>query len=448
METIQHIPTALPPGRLEEKIGEYRPALNPAGAIAEANRCLYCHDAPCIEACPTAINIPEFIRKIATGNLRGAARTILTANILGHSCARVCPVDVLCQGSCVFHNLQQPPIQIGRLQRYATDHALAKGMKFFRKGASTGQRVAIVGAGPAGLACAHQLTLLGHEAVIFEASAYPGGLNFTGIAAYKMKSGAILEEVLQIMEIGFEVRCNTMVGKDIFMEELDQNFAAVLFATGLGTDTFPELEGVDLDGVTGAVALINKIKLDPKFSLEGVSKAVVIGGGNTAIDAVRELLQVGVPEVTMLYRRDAAEMPGYTHEWKAARDEGAQVLWQAVPTAMTGDHHRVQRLHCARVQQGSTPRSLEVIPDSAFALPADLVVFAVGQHRFVDFFTRQGIDVTAGKVQVDPITGQTSHPRYFAAGDCVNGAKEVVNAVAEGKRAAIGIDLSLRNESR
>jgi len=444
MNTGHQVPTTLPAGRLEETIDEYKPAFNTAAAIAEANRCLYCHDAPCIQACPTAINIPEFIRKIATGNLRGATKTILADNILGYSCARVCPVDVLCQGSCVYHNLQQLPIQIGRLQRYATDHALAKGMKFFHKGASTGKQVAIIGAGPAGLACAHQLTRSGHEVVVFDASTYPGGLNISGIAAYKMKSRAVLEEVHQIMEIGFEVRCNTTIGQDISIEELNNHYDAILFATGLGSDTTPELEGVDLDGVTGAVALIDRIKLDPELSLGKVMNAVVVGGGNTAIDATRELLQVGISNVTMLYRRSAKEMSGYAHEWKAARDEGAHVLWQSIPKAMTGEDGRVTHLLCTRVFPDAKTGNLEPVPDSEFSLPAELVVFAVGQHRFSDFFTKQGIDFKAGKVLVDPVTGQTSQPRYFAAGDCVNGAKEVVNAVAEGKRAAIGIDQMLR----
>ncbi len=444
MNTTYQVPAVLPTGRLEEKIGEFKPSFNPAGAVAEANRCLYCHDAPCSKACPTTIDIPEFIRKIATGNLRGAARTILSSNILGHSCARVCPVDVLCQGSCVYHNFQQPPIQIGRLQRYATDHALFYGMKFFQKGHSTGKQVAIVGAGPAGLACAHQLTLLGHEAVVFDASPYPGGLNVAGIAAYKMKSQAVLDEVHQIMEIGFTVRCNTMIGRDISVEELDKNFDAILFATGLGADSIPELEGVNLDGVTGAVALINRIKLDPNFTLDEVKNAIIIGGGNTAIDAVRELLQIGVHQVTMLYRRSIEEMSGYTHEWKAAREEGANVHWQTIPTAIHGIDNRVKQLHCIRVQGGSSPHVPDVVADSEFSLPADLVVFAVGQQRFRAFFTTLGIDFKAGKVQVNPNSGQTSNPRYFAAGDCVNGAKEVVNAVAEGRQAAFGIDQLLR----
>ncbi len=445
MNTVHQVPTRLPDGRVEEKIGEYKPAFNPAGAIAEANRCLYCHDAPCINACPTSIDIPEFIRKIATNNMRGAAQTILSANIFGHSCARVCPVDVLCQGACVYHNLQQPPIQIGRLQRYATDHALRHGMKFFHKGQDTGKKIAIVGAGPAGLACAHELTVRGHQAVVYDASPYPGGLNISGIAAYKMKSQDVLDEVHEVMEIGFEVHSDTVVGKDISVEALDRDYDAILFATGLGSDSLPEIEGTGLDGVIGAVALINRIKLDPEFSIDPVKNAVIIGGGNTAIDAVRELLQAGVPQVTMLYRRTAGEMSGYAHEWKAAREEGADVIWQAIPTAIHGDGKAVNHVHAVHVRLGATPHSLEPLRDTQFEIPADLVVFAVGQQHFSHFFASLGIDYQAGKVVVNPITGQTSNPRYFAAGDCVNGAKEVVNAVAEGKKAALGIDQLLRN---
>jgi len=443
-----HMPTSLPEDRLETRLPDLKPPFDDAGAIAEANRCLYCHDAPCIEACPTDINVPEFIRKIATGNLRGSARTILSANILGHSCARVCPVDVLCQGACVFNHMDHPPIQIGRLQRHATDFVHANRIQFFHKGRSTRWRVAVVGGGPAGLACAHQLTRLGHEAVVFESRKQAGGLNTTGVAPYKMKAATSLEEVRWIADIGFEIRTGITVGNQISHYDLEREFDAIFLGVGLGPDGFLNVPGERMRGVLGAVDMIERIKTDPEYSVARIKRALVIGGGNTAIDAVRELRFLGIPEVLMVYRRDEKSMSGYSFEWQGALKEGARAIWHTLPQNILGVSGKVDRVRCVRIRPTEDGRGLEPIPDSQFYLATDLVVLAVGQERFSGFFSDVGVDFEGGRVQVDPETHQTSNPRYFAGGDCINGGKEVVNAAAEGKKAALGIHVFLSSRSK
>ncbi len=444
---IRPLPVALSADRLEAGIPDLKPLLTESQAIVEANRCLYCHDAPCIQACPTAINVPEFIKRIGTGNVEGAAKTILEANILGHSCASVCPVEVLCAGACVYNELQEPAIMIGRLQRYATTYAYDRGLRFFGKGQSTGFRVALVGAGPASLACAHELTRLGHEAVVFEGRALPGGLNVTGIAPYKLHAREALREVEYIQQIGFEIRPNVLVGRDLPFDELASDFDAVFLGVGLGPDSRLDLPGEDLPGCVGAVALIERIKNEAGFRLSGVTRAVVIGGGNTALDAVRELSALGVPHVTMLYRRGEAEMTGYSHELAAAKREGAEVRFWAAPVAIEGQD-RVSALRCERTRIDSDGK-LERIPGSAFVLDADLVVKATGQEKLATLLSGiAGLTLERGRVVVDPETAQVGRSKLFAGGDCSNGGKEVVNAAAEGKRAAKGIDAYLKGVAR
>ncbi len=444
---IQSLPLALPADRLESRIPELKPPLTEAQAKAEANRCLYCHDAPCIQACPTAINVPEFIKRIASGNVEGAAETILSANILGHSCATVCPVEVLCAGSCVYNQLGEPPIMIGRLQRHATEVAYDRGLRFFQKGRPTGLRVALVGAGPASLACAHELTRLGHEAVIFEGRAIPGGLNATGVAPYKLRAEEALREVAYVQAIGFEIRTGVMVGRDYPFEMLAGDFDAVFLGVGLGPDSRLGLPGEDLPGCMGAVELIERIKNEAGFRLSDVRHAVVLGGGNTAIDAVRELSHLGIPRVTMVYRRGEAEMSGYAHELLAARSEGVEFVFWAAPLAVEG-HGKVSALHCERTRLDAAGK-LQRVPDSAFKLDADLVVKATGQEKLAALLSAiPGITLDKGRVVVDPLTGQAGASKIFAGGDCANGGKEVVNAVAEGKRAARGIDAYLKAATR
>ncbi len=325
--------TKLPPERAEAGFADYKPAYTTTQALAEANRCLYCVDAPCVQHCPTAINIPEFIRKISTGNVEGAARTIFSANVLGMSCARVCPVEVLCAGACVYNDLDSPAIEIGKLQRYATDAAFDAGWQFFTAGPATGKTVGIIGGGPAALAAAHELRRRGHGCTIYDAGGLLGGLNTTGVAPYKMRADRALTEVEWVLQIGgVEVVSDVVVGRDLTFLEVERRHDALVIALGLGEDRMLEIPGRELAGIHGAVAFIARFKLG-QVDLSGVTQAVVLGGGNTAVDAVRELLGLGVPEVTMLYRGDEAQMSGYGHEWKAAKVEGAKVRWRCQPLA-------------------------------------------------------------------------------------------------------------------
>jgi dihydropyrimidine dehydrogenase (NAD+) subunit PreT len=448
-DTIHRID--LPVDRLERKIPDLKPPLSEASAQAEANRCLYCFDAPCITACPTAINIPEFIKRIATGNVRGAAKVILESNILGHSCARVCPVEVLCAGACVYNEQEEPPIMIGRLQRHATEYAYERNIQFFTKGAPTGRKVALIGGGPASLAAAHELTKLGHEAVIFEGRKLPGGLNTGGVAPYKYHAEDALAEVAYVQQIGFEIRTNTWVGKDVEIDALMRDYDAVFLGIGIGKDSRLGIPGEELPGCTGAVAWIEEMKLDPTHVLSGVTHAVVIGGGNTAIDVARELLHLGVPCVTMAYRREEADMSGYAHELAAAKKEGVRLEFRLMPMAVEGTD-RVTGMSFHAVAPGpkdASGRATLVPVGGTVTLPAELVVVATGQEKLESLVKLMpAVNFARGRIVVDEQTGQTGNPKVFAGGDCANGAKEVVNAAAEGKRAAQGMNNFFRSLSQ
>ncbi len=401
-------------------------------AIVEANRCLYCADAPCIKACPTSIEIPEFIRKIATGNEKGSARTIFESNILGMSCARVCPVEVLCVGDCVYNHLGMPPIQIGKLQRYATDRAFERKQRFFEAGKDTGKHVALVGGGPASLACAHELRRFGHKCTIFEKRPVIGGLNTTGVAPYKMKADRSVEEVEWILGIGgIEVKTGVDVGTAITFEDLEKKHDAVFFGAGLGVDTKLGCPGEDLAGVYGAVDWIERMKLGKEKA--NVKHAVVVGGGNTALDAVREAKGLGAERVTMLYRGNEEKMSGYHHEWKAAQTEDIHAEWHSIATKLTGNG-KVEKVHCQKLDANKKP-----IAGSDFTIDAQLVLIAIGQSKLGQLLSKiEGIKIESGRVVTDE-HGCTGRKGWFAGGDCRNGGKEVVNAAAEGKAAARAI---------
>ncbi|GMV38589.1 MAG: hypothetical protein AMXMBFR64_03050 [Myxococcales bacterium] len=432
----------LPDDRLERDMGEWKKPLDEGQAVAEALRCLFCHDAPCTRICPTHIDIPGFIRKISTGNVRGAARTILDANILGASCARVCPVEVLCVGECVYNDMGRPPIQIGKLQRFATDQVVDRGIQLFAAGAPTGRKVALIGAGPASLACAHELRRLGHEVTLLEKRGLVGGLNTTGVAPYKMKADYALVEAEWVTAIGMDIRTGVEVGRDVSAESLLADYDAVFLGVGLGPDGLTKVPGEDLAGVVGAVELIERFKNAPRFDVVAAS-AVVVGGGNTALDVVRQLRRLGVPDVTMVYRRSEDEMPGYRHELAAARLEGAKFRFLSNPVAYLGDG-RVEKVRVVDMALGepdaSGRRSPRPVAGSEHELPADLVVLAVGQSKLAELLALfPGVEVDrGGRVVVDE-RGCTGNPRVWSGGDCVNGGKEVVNAAADGKRAAHGI---------
>ncbi|MFP4599461.1 MAG: NAD(P)-dependent oxidoreductase [Persicimonas sp.] len=439
----------LPSGRLEEQFDDRKPLFSEHEAVAEANRCLYCVDAPCIPSCPTEIDIPEFIRKITTENVAGSAETIFESNILGMSCARVCPTEVLCESTCVYNEMDEKPIKIGRLQRYATEHAYREGLQFFEAGEPTGHRVGLIGAGPASLACAHELRRMGHATVLFEARERPGGLNTNGVAPYKMPANDSLREVDYVTQIGgIDIQYGVEVGRDISLTQLEADFDAVFIGVGLGPDRWLADKQEQLDGLWGAVDLIEKLKTEEGFALpEDTRRVAVIGGGNTALDVVREMRTLGVEDVMMVYRRDEAAMSGYAHEWAEAKKEGARGVWWAQPVEVFGDG-KVEGLTCRRtraVTDDDGQSRLEELGGTDFTIECDLVALAIGQSKLGKLFQRvEQLETQWGRIVVDPETGATGHPHYFAGGDCISGGQEVVNAVAEGKTAAHGIDAYLR----
>lgn len=423
----------LDPERAEQVFDDFKKAYTPNQAIVEANRCLYCSDAPCITACPTGIDIPTFIRKIATRNTEGSARTIFDSNVMGMSCARVCPVETLCVGDCVYNEMGVPPIQIGKLQRYATDTAFEQGWQFYEAGPDTGKSVGIVGGGPAGLAAAHRLRRFGHAVTIYEKRDILGGLNTFGVAPYKMRADAALSEVEWIMAIGgIVVEHGVSIPETHSWQDLLAKHDALFLGFGLGPDTRLDLPNADLDGIVGAVDFIEDFKLNA-VDLSKVQDAVVIGGGNTALDAVRELRGLGVPRVSLAYRGSEAQMGGYAHEWSAGKDEGVVSAFNVQPVAYEGEGS-VTGLRVVRTDEAKKP-----IAGSEHTLPAQLVVLAVGQSKLGALVSGlEGVETQWGRIVTDA-DGRTGNPRVFAGGDCRNGGKEVVNGVAEGRDAAIAI---------
>jgi dihydropyrimidine dehydrogenase (NAD+) subunit PreT len=423
----------IPRDRSENAFEDYKPAYDAQQATVEANRCLFCMDAPCIRACPTSIDIPGFIRKIATNNVRGSAKTILEANVLGMSCARACPVEVLCVGACVYNHMGVPAIQIGRLQRFSTDVAFEKGWEFFTAGPDTGKSMGLIGGGPASLAAAHRLRRFGHRVTIYEGREVLGGLNTTGIAPYKLRADRAATEVDWVLRIGgIQLKTGVRVPDQLGWDELLASHDALFVGLGLGPDTLMALPGGDLRGIEGAVAWIEKMKLG-LVNLEGVKHALVIGGGNTAIDAVRELVGLRVPSVTMVYRGAEPNMSGYAHEWKAAKEQGAHAAWQTLPVAFEGDERGLTGVRVVSVDAAKKP-----IAGTERTIPADLVLLAIGQSKLSDLVAPLGLATQGGRIVTDA-SGRTSHPKVFAGGDCANGGKEVVNAVAEGRDAAVAI---------
>ncbi len=439
----------LPAAALAANLAEIKPPLRPQEALIEASRCLYCFDAPCIMACPTGIDIPAFIKKIAFGQPAGAAKTILTANILGASCARVCPTSVLCEGACVLDDRDEQPIMIGRLQRYATDYVEQRKISVLSAPAKkSGKKIAVIGAGPAGLGCAAELAQLGHSVTIFEKQKQPGGLNTYGIAYYKMKPEVSLAEVELVKSLGVELRCGVTVGKDITVAQLEKDFAAIFLGVGLGAATKLRIPGEDLPEVLDALAYISKIHTDPLDQIPTGRRVAVIGAGNTAIDAVTQSKRLGAERAFIVYRRGEPEMSAYDFEYDHAKDDSAHFLFHAAPVEVVATHGHVSGLKLVRTRLVGD--KVEVISGTEWIEPCDLVLKAVGQEKQAallrTLFPALTLDAK-GVIQRDPLTGATNLPHVFAGGDCANGGREVVNAVGEGKKSARAIHAFLTQEN-
>ncbi len=423
--------------QLRERFSELKPALAPQAAVIEADRCLNCFDAPCTAACPTHIDVPGFIKRISSGNLRGSAMRILDANILGSSCARVCPVDVLCEGACVLHRQNRKPIQIALLQRHAMDAFHASGELLpAAPPASRKLRVACIGGGPASLACAAELCRQGAQATIIERRPLPGGLNTYGVAEYKLRAADSLREVEMIRRLGVDFRFGVSVESAAALESLESEFDYIFLGLGLGAMQRLGIPGEDSAGVMNALELIAAYKTGHIREMHGT--VVVVGAGNTAIDAANAARRLGAETVYLLYRRGENDMSAFDFEYEHAKQEGVQFLWRRQPLAIRSDEHGHLLLDTVQVQQ--VDNKLLPIPGSEFTIDCDLVVPAIGQSPLTQLIQElRGVQVRDGRIVADLANGQTGNFRYYAGGDCVNGGREVVDAVAGGKRAALAM---------
>jgi dihydropyrimidine dehydrogenase (NAD+) subunit PreT len=436
---------------LTARFADVPPPLAADQARVEAARCLFCFDAPCTRACPTHIDVPRFIRQILHRDDVGAARTILESNIFGGSCARACPTEVLCEGACVDSMLVQAPVQIGRLQRFACDTSAERRERFFEAGAPTGKRVAVIGSGPAGLSCAHELRRQGHEVLVFEARSVPGGLDTLGIAAYKISTEFALAEIEMIRQVGIEIQLGHRVsGREV--QKLLTEFDAVFLGVGLGRTLPLGIEGEDVAGVWEALDFIFQTHTGSFADCKVGANVVVIGAGNTAIDVATAARRLGAETVTMAYRRSEALIPAFAYEYELAKSDGVRFEWLAQPLRIVGRDGEVTGVEFVRTeldQARSRAGALTIVPGSNFVVSADMVVKALGQEPLFDLLEAiPQLSHHKGRIVVDPATGATSVPRLFAGGDCLRNGGEVVDAVRDGKIAAHGIDGELMRAER
>lgn len=433
--------------QLADNFDDVKPVLDRKKALVESSRCYFCFDAPCVEACPTSIDIPNFIRMISTDNVRGAAEKIFEQNILGGMCARVCPTEILCEDSCVRNTSEDKPVNIGALQRYATDRLMAQGVHPFTRQASSGKKVAVIGGGPAGLSAAHRLAMLGHDVTIFDAKDKLGGLNEYGIAAYKTVNDFAQREVDWLLKIGgIAAKTKTALGRDITLEQLRRDFDAVFVGLGLAGVNALGLDGENIAGVLDAVDYISELRqAKDKSKLPVGRKIVVIGGGNTAIDIAVQSKRLGAEDVTLVYRRGPEHMSATWHEQEFAQVNGVTIKHWAKPVRLISHQGAVREIEFEYTQLDGEGRLIGT--GETFTLLCDVAFKAIGQKLVKDPVNgkaHESLDLANGKIVVNEDM-QTSLANVWAGGDCVaTGIDLTVQSVEDGKVAAIAIDRYLR----
>ncbi len=438
-------PARLDAEQIAENFGDLHPPLSRQEALVESDRCYFCFDAPCTTACPTGIDIPAFIQKIRSGNRLGSAQTILSENIMGGMCARVCPTEVLCEDACVRNTLEDKPVEIGLLQRYATDPVFDGGASMFSRAERSGRQVAVIGGGPGGLSCAHRLAMLGHDVVIFDKNTRPGGLNEYGIAAYKTVDDFAQREVEFIMSIGgIVLRQGVVLGDGISLATLIEEFDALFIGIGLGDVNALGIEGEDLDGVINAIDYIADLRqVADKSTLPVGRRIVVIGGGMTAIDVAVQSKRLGAEHVEIVYRRGPDQMGASRFERELAQTNGVSIRHYGQPVRIIGETH-VEAVEFEKVSV-DTGGNLSGIGET-YTLNTDVVFKAIGQRLDVSGLLKSGLALRNGKIDVDDDQA-TSVPGIWAGGDCVaSGDDLTVTAVQHGKLAAISIDRYLRSQ--
>jgi glutamate synthase (NADPH/NADH) small chain len=418
------------------------PFENKEAALLEANRCLFCYDAPCIKGCPTNIDIPKFIKQITTDNIKGSAHTIFISNIFGGGCSRVCPVEKLCEGNCVYNLLDEKPIEIAKLQRWSTDKIIKEKSRIFNRKASAGKKVAVVGAGPAGLSCAHVLSREGIDVTVFEKESKGGGLMTYGIAAYKVTPEFCEEEVDFIISLGgIEIKYNHAFGREISLDELQKNFDAVYLGIGVGLANRLNIPGEDMEGVVDAIGFIYDIRTKGFPNVPVGNKVAVIGMGMTAIDAATQSKRLGAEEVTIIYRRSEEEKNCTQAELDIAMLDGCKIQWLAAPKEIIGENGKVKYLLCDVMKLGAPDHSGKPAPiatGETISFEVDIIINATGQSPYIGLVNENGIENNGGKILLKE-NNSTNIKGVFAGGDCVNGGKEVVDAVQAGKDGAKAI---------
>jgi glutamate synthase (NADPH/NADH) small chain len=433
----------LPEAELEKNFSDVHPPFEHVeGATIEANRCIFCYDAPCTKLCPTSIDVPLFIKQISSGNIKGSAHTILSSNIMGGGCSKVCPVEKLCEGACVYNLLEEKPISIAKLQRFSTEQAIREKWKLFERKPSNGKKVAVVGAGPAGLACAHALSLQGVDVTVFEKEQKGGGLMTYGVAAYKVTPEFCKEEVDYITSIGgIDIQYGKELGKNVSLTDLQKKYDAVFLGIGVGIARSLEIPGENLEGVVDAISFIYDLRTSDYSKIAVGDRVAVIGMGMTAIDAATQSKRLGAKEVTMIYRRTENEKPCTDVELDLARLDGCSFIWLASPKEIIGENGKVTKLICTKMKLGppdASGRKAPVDTGETLTLDVDMVIKAAGQIPYQELVKQMAVDNKDGKIKAGK-NGETNLKGVFSGGDSVNGGKEVVDAVQAGKDAAKGI---------